>query len=129
MPKCKKVQRQDLIVCAGSLTKPITIYTRNITPPELNGVDFDEEFVEPRNVMAMIETIKGESIFAGSNIRIDVTHQFTFRYIAGITFEKYVIYGGNRYSILDVENQNEMNKFYVLRCSNRGLSNLPVTEI
>ncbi len=129
MPKCKKIQRTDYIVCAGDMNKTITIYTRNLTPPTGDSVDFEELFVEPRNIRAMVETVKGESIFSGANIRIDITHRFTVRYIPNITFENYISFNNKRYSILDVQNQNELNKFYIIRCSDRGFDNLPVTRI
>ena len=129
MPKCKKIQKTDYIVCSGDMNKSVTLYTRSIIAPILDSVDFEEIFVEPVNVKAMIETVKGESIFFGANVKTDVTHKFTIRYIPSITFENYIVYDNKRYSILDVENQNEMNKFFILRCSDRGFSNLKVTEL
>lgn len=126
---CSVKKRKDLRVCSGDMDKAITIYVRSITPPEGDSVDFNEIYSEPRNIKAMIETVRGITIFDGANVGTEVTHRITFRYVDNVTFENFIIYRNKRYKIVDVENQNERNNFYVLLCTDRGNDNLPATLI
>ena len=120
MPQCVKTQRKDLKVCAGDMDKSIMVFVRQLESPEGDSVDVQEKFVEQRNMKAMLETVNGETIFDKTNTERIVTHKFTVRWQPNITFENYIAYLGKNYQILTVENQNERNKFYVIKATDRG---------
>lgn len=130
MAKCVYKQRQDVIICSGDLNKQISIQTRKLVEPSNfdDDVDYSEEFTVFQYFWAMIETVNGEAIFDESNTKINVTHKFYIRYVSDITFENWVVYSGNRFRILDVENINEQNEFLILKCNKRGSVALPVNE-
>lgn len=128
MPQCIKTQRKDLKICSGDMDKSIMVFVRKLLSPSGDGVDVGENFVEQRNMMAMLETVNGETIFDKTNTERIVTHKFTVRYQPDITFENYIVYSGKNYQILSVENQNERNKFYVINATDRGDRTLPVNQ-
>lgn len=128
MPDCNYIKRKDKDFCVGDMDKLITIYSRNILPPDGESVDYQEAFSSPVTIWAMVETINGQTIFDDSNIERVVSHRFTTRFIPELTFEKWLDFGNNRYDILGVENQNERNQFMILKCNLRGLISLPVNE-
>lgn len=119
---------RDMVICAGDLNKRITIYNRTITPPSGDSVDYSEVFSVPVTVYAMVETIKGTQLFDGTNLTYQSTHRFTIRYQKNleIDIQKWVEYGGKKYKIVDVQNQNELNRFYIITANERGFDNLPV---
>jgi len=128
MAACDTKKRKDLRICSGDMDKLITVFIRSILPPDGDSVDFNEEFIEQRNIKAMVETTRGEAIFDGSNVLGDVTHKFTVRWQPNITFENFITFNNKRYKIVDVENQNERNQFYVIRANDRGDSSLEVNK-
>lgn len=130
MAKCVYKHRKDIIMCSSDFNKIISIQTRNIIAPTNfdDDVDYSEEFIAFHTFWAMVETVTGESIFDGSNIKRVITHRFYIRYIPGITFENWLDYSGKRYMIVDVENINEQNDYILLRCNTRGDASLSVNE-
>ena len=114
----------------GALNKPITLATRSITPPAPDGVDFGEQFRAVITCYAMVEEIKGEQIFDGSNLIGTATHNWYIRYIPNVTFENWINYSWDNFSqyfrILDVINFEEKNIFYKFKCTKRGDATLPV---
>ena len=132
MAKCTKIKREIKRVCAGSLNRLITVNVRSITPPTGGSVDFGEELTEPKNVWAMVKTINGTTIFDDTNTEKVITHDIYIRYTATITPEKWVklpsVTGGNDVllDIVRVDNLNEDNRFYRLRCNLRGNTAVPV---
>lgn len=129
MPQCAPKRRKDLDVCAGDIDKSILVFVRHLKAPSDDSVDVIEEFVEQRNMRAMVETLNGETIFDKTNTERIVTHRFTVRWQPSIiTFENYLVYAGKNYQILSVENQNERNKFFVIKATDRGDRTLPVNQ-
>lgn len=127
MPICNKIQIKKREVCIGDLDKLISVTVRNINSPLDDGdVDYFTTLTDPVTLWAAIDTTPGETIFDGSNIGTDVTHRFYVRYIPDITFERMVTFLGRNYRILDVENLDGRNEFYLLRCTVRGVNTLPV---
>lgn len=115
---------KDLVICAGDLNKRITVEVRTIKPPIDGGTDYMEEFTEQKKMWAKMETVKGAQIFDGTNIVGQISHKFTIRWRKNITIQNWVEYQGQRYKIMDIENQNENDKFYVISCTVRGDNNL-----
>jgi head-tail adaptor len=125
--KCVKLQGTKTQSCSGDLFERITIYTRAITPPPLDGVDFTETFVQQYIVWATISTKNGEAVFDGTNTNASITN-FIIRYIPGITFENWIDFRGDRYDILAVNNFEEKGLFYSIDTNKRGDNALPVNS-
>jgi SPP1 family predicted phage head-tail adaptor len=110
------------------MDKIISVFVRSIVPPSGLNVDFNENFTEQRNMAASIETVRGEEVFDGTGTVEEVTHKFVVKYQPNITFENWVSYKNKRYRIVDVENQNERNRFYIIRATIRGVNTLEVNK-
>jgi len=126
MSQCVKIRRQSKRICIGSLNRRVILYTRTITPPSGDSTEFTETLSEPKTVPALIAPNAGDKIFDGSNIiRINTTNIF-IRYIANITFEKWIelvsvnSQPNEYFDILSVTNLDEANRFYKLECTRRG---------
>jgi len=128
MGKCQTKRRNDLTYCAGDMDKIISVFVRSIVPPSGLDVDFNENFTEQRNMAASIETVRGEEVFDGTGTVEEVTHKFVVKWQPNITFENWVSYKNKRYRIVDVENQNECNRFYIIRATIRGVNTLEVNK-
>lgn len=120
MAQCKKIYRQIKRVCSGSLNKKIKLKIRAITAPSGDSVDFGETFTDFITTWAMVQTKNGIVVFDDTNTAQKLSHEFYIRYIPNITFEKWLEYDGKNYNILNVENLNEENRFYLLQCNERG---------
>ncbi len=126
MPKCAPIRRKKRNVCIGDMRDQVVIQTRAITAPGTNSVDFGETFTGDATVWALIETKTGTQIFDGTNIIGVATHNIYIRFIAGVTFEKWLTFKSVKYDILDVQNLEERDEFFLLRCSLRGDETDPV---
>lgn len=120
MAICKRKQRSLRSVCIGSLNTLITLQNRAIVPPIGDSVDYDESFTTNDTAWAMVETVRGETVFDGTNTERDVTHKFSIRFISGITAETWVELDDIKYDILDTESLDENGQFLVLRAAMRG---------
>lgn len=127
MPKCIKKQRRKRSICIGDLNSEIEIETRAIKAPSNGGFSFNEQFTTTQTVYALIETKSGLQVFDGVNTISTPSHMFYIRYIENVTFENYIIYKGDRYDVLDVENLEERDEFYLLRCSKMGKKDIKTT--
>lgn len=128
MAICSFKSRKDVRICSGDLDRAILIQVRTLVSPEdTDGdVDYNETFSEFIVFWSLIETVKGETVFDESNVEQVVTHKFYIRYAPDITFQDWVTYNDKNYKIIDVQNINERDEFYLLRCTLRGSSILPV---
>lgn len=120
MPKCSPIKIKNRRICAGDLKDQIVIQLRTIKAPQSGSVDFDEEFTTSATVWAAIETRSGIEQFDGVNLISRPSHFIYIRYTADIDVEKWITYNGKRYEILDAENLEERDEFYLLRCSPLG---------
>jgi SPP1 family predicted phage head-tail adaptor len=129
MPECKNIRKKHRKICAGDLRDYGQISSRQITTPTSGGVDFGEVFtVKEADAFMMIESKRGEKIFDDVDVEQEVTHHIYIRFLAGLTYEDWVIVEGNRYDILDVEDLDNRHEFQLLRCTNRGLATKPATN-
>ena len=134
MAVCKKIRRISKRICIGALRRKIVLNTRSITAPVGGSVDFTESFTEPKEVWAYIDTKSGTEIFDETNTVKAISHDVYIRYTPSITPEKWVkltsINSGidDYLDILQVENLNEENRFYRLRCTMRGSVDKVVNE-
>jgi hypothetical protein len=86
----KNYTRPDL----GSMNNRIFIYDRDIQVPLQNEVNFTEKFTPKLNCWALIETVKGISMFDHSNVERVVTHRFFIRNIPyAQSIESPIFYG------------------------------------
>ena len=120
MPKCVKIRRKRREVCIGDMRDQVVIQTRAITVPVAGSVDLSETFSCNQTVWAMVETKTGTQVFDETNIIGVATHDIYIRYICDVTFQKWLTFKGKKYDILDVQNLEERDEFYLLRCSFRG---------
>jgi len=122
MSKCIPIINKKKEVCIGAMNKRIIIQIRTITPPELGGVDCGELITDRRKVWAFIRTVKGETLFNNTSIQRVMTHEFYIRYFSDVTFEKnWIEYKNEYYDIIDVENINLENKYYLISANRRGI--------
>ena len=126
MPKCVQIRRKHRKVCVGDMRDKIIIETRSIIAPVSGSVDFTESFTDTKTVFAMVETKTGVEIFDGTNLLGIATHLFYIRFIANITFQNWITFKNQKFDILDVQNLEERDEFYLLRCSLRGDETKPV---
>ena len=128
MAVCEVKQRTHKRVCIGSINRKIEIYVRSIKAPTAGSVDFSDEFTLKKTVWAMVKTVRGKTMFNSSNIEMILTHEFNIRYIPDVEIINVVVFDGERYKIINVENLNSENYFLVINASDRGDSSLPVNE-
>jgi head-tail adaptor len=132
MAICKKIRRVDKRICIGAMNRKIILQVRTLTPPDQDGVDFNEVFTEPKTVWANIVTVNGIILFDNTNTAREISHDLYIRYIANLSAQSWVTLvskdsTSDQYlDIIQVENLNEENKFLRLRCSLRGSTAKPV---
>ncbi len=127
MPKCTKLRRKRRQPCIGDLDTQIVLQDRSITPPTTT-VDFSETFTENATVWAGMSTGRGKTTFDGSNTEQDITHEFTIRFLSGITAETWILFESRRFDILDVEDFEERHEWLILRCNERGSTSKAVND-
>lgn len=126
MPICKNIKKPLQNVCTGDMRDKIALYTRSITPPSDNAVDFSETFDNVKNIWSMIVTKAGVEIFDGTNLKGIATHYIYIRWFEGLTEESWILYKNKYYDIIDIQNLDERDEFYLMRCNERGTSTEPV---
>lgn len=94
----------------------------------VTGVDLDESFDNPDVVKALIKTVRGTTIFDGSNVEKEVTHEIRIEFIATVTAETWIEFNGRNIDILDVVNCCENDEILILRCNERGIDTLSVNH-
>ncbi len=127
MPKCVTLQRKRREPCIGDLDTEIVLQDRAIAAPTTT-VDFSETFTEAATVWAMVNTVRGKTVFDASNVERDVTHEFTIRFLSGVTAQTWILLNGKRINIVDVEDFEERGEWLVLRCSERGPTSQAVND-
>jgi len=132
MADCNKITRKSTRICIGSLNRQVIIYTRSIAPPSGDSTEYTEQLSAPQTVWAMVEPQAGDKVFDGSNIiRVNSTNIY-IRYIADVTFEKWLelinLNGkiNEYFDILTVTNLDEGDRFHKLECVRRGATNKPI---
>lgn len=127
MAKCVKIKRKRRQLCIGDLDTEIVLQDRKIIAPTTT-VDFSENFTEAAIVWAKMDTGRGKTAFDDSEIETDITHEFSIRYLDGITAETWILFENRRFDIIDVEDMEERHEWLVLRCSERGPDSLAVND-
>ena len=126
MPTCQKLKRKRRQPCIGDLDTLIVLQDRTLTPP--TGVDFSETFTDNSTVWAMVNTTRGKTAFDEANVERDITHEFTIRFLDGITSETWILFEGKRHDIIDTEDLEERHEWLVLRCAKLGPTTQAVND-
>ncbi len=130
MATCVTIRGKRRSICAGDLDRMITLENRAIQAPT-DGVDYTELFTEkpvdasilsPGDVWSMVETVSGATVFDGTNIERVYTHRFYIRWIAGVTAQTWILFDGDRYEIINVEDLDARREFLLLKATIRGTS-------
>ena len=126
MPICQKIRRKKQQICIGDMRERIQINIRTIKAPVDGSVNFSEFFQEVETVWAMVETKQGVEIFDGTNLIGVASHFFYIRFLPDIDFTNWIKFKSQFFDILDVQNLEERDEFYLLRCSLRGDESKPI---
>ena len=129
VPKCIKLKRRKEQACIAAMNERIDIELRQIVAVKTEIVDFDEEFINRRTVWASVDTKGGTQFFDENNILQIISHVFIIRFIPDVTFEDFVIFKNIRYRIVQVENLQQSDTYYRLRCTVRGTDTIEVTKV
>lgn len=105
----------------------VVLQDRAILAPTTD-VDFSESFTENATVWAMINTVRGKTEFDSADVERSLTHEFTIRFIDGITSESWILLEDERYTIIDVEDLEERHEWMVLRCAKLGNTSQAVND-
>lgn len=95
----------------------ITIQDRDVSI--IDGLP-REVFSNPIATTGIIKTLKGMAVFDDTNTERVATHEICIAYQAGITSERWVLFGTKRIKILTVENCCEKDEVLKLMCTSRG---------
>lgn len=135
MATCVTKRRKDTGVCIGHMNKRITIYIRELTAPQGNGVDYRETFASPKIVWAMLDTPKNKTMFDATGIVKDITHDFYIRYIPNIYIDRAIEFQSdfalnpNYYSIINIRNFGENSDFLMISTTIRGDNTLAAARV
>lgn len=99
----------------------ITLQDRNIQAPDFGTPDFDLDFSNDTPVQAIVNTKRGKTIFDGVATDQPITHKFCIEFVSGVTAETWILFNGQRFDIIDVENCCEKDEILILRCTERGV--------
>lgn len=127
---CKCHPKTIEMIETGSLNSYVSIFKRNIKPTSDPTIDeCDEILSDERKVFGSLETTDGIAIFDSTNQEIAITHLFYMRFLSDyeITSENWLVYLGNRYRIIKVENLQHEQKFLKLYLVQLGTQQYRVT--
>lgn len=132
MSTCKRIKIDKNTVCMGDHRHPISIQTRIIVAPGIGESQASEDFTLYADAIAGIKTVgstglvsaRGVRKFNGINIDNSATHLFFVMY-ADLFFEveiknNFILFNGDYYTIISVDNINEDNLEIMYQCSLRG---------
>ena len=135
--RCKTKQFDKTKLCTGDLKNKIKIYSRSMTNPGVNALEYSETLTEIAAPWAAIKTTgagvttsaQGTQRFDGINIAKGVTHLFYIRFsilLSNLDHANNFVWfkdkGGNEkyYKILAPINNDEQGEFIILQCTERG---------
>lgn len=99
----------------------IVISGRKILEPEFGNVDFLEQFKNGVERWAIVNTIKGKTVFAGIGVDVALSHEIYIRHDPCVTSESWIVLTDNtRLDVVMVEDLDERREFMRLLCQDRG---------
>jgi head-tail adaptor len=125
----EKISGKRRKVNIGDMFSVIAIQNRNIKPSSTDHeyyLDFTEKdtnggavSVANGETWANIETVEGVTVFDSTGVEQAISHIFRIRYLP-ITTEQWVLWEGNRYNIVTIENYDQRSEFLRLNCIFKG---------
>jgi SPP1 family predicted phage head-tail adaptor len=118
----------------GDLRERIELFAKNIQAPVFNSASHTQEFTLIAEVWAKIVTRSpGEDTFTDVNVQpqnrvAQATHIFTIRYRSDISAETVVLYEGNYYEILNIDDTETRNEYWVIHAKLLGDSSLKANQ-
>lgn len=122
MSRCVNITPKRRKICAGDMTQIAELQGRNLRGAKLGSNSHTINFTTVVTMRCAIATLKpGTIVFDGSNDRA-ASHDFFMNYVdfPSVTAENWILYDGREFDILNVENLEEQNRFFRLRCNERG---------
>jgi len=126
MTICQNISPKKRKICAGDLRLLINIQTRAVKSNGFDDPDYGETFTEVKQVYASIQTTRGFQSFDGVGVNNNVTHKIYIRFDStlNISADDWVEFENDKYDIVDVENLEERNEFFILYCMKKGSETL-----
>ena len=118
----RRKKKNDGRICRSARNKTVIIQKRQIQTPGQSSVDYSISLADQLTVRAMVETVRGVTVFDNTNTERDISHEITFDFLDNpvITAQNYAKIGSVLLDIITVENVNEDNRLLVLLCALRG---------
>ena len=76
---------------------------------------FTETWATDAELWAAIDPIKGYERYQAQQVQTPVTHKITIRYRSDVTTKKRFLYGSRVFAIKEVLNENEDNRYLLIR--------------
>ena len=109
----------------GDMRTWIGLYSRDVQPPGYNESSIEEEYTLILNVWSKHVTFDpGEKKFTDVDLGTSITDSFEIRYVPDITSETKILFGGNYYEIIRVEDFEGREEYLKLYSKQLGLSTL-----
>ena len=105
---------QNMNMSAGELRHRVTIQWPTKAADEAGG--FSTTWADLATVWAAIEPLSGRERFHAQSQNMSVSHRVRMRFLAGVTAEHRVIFGGRFFNVRSVINQGERNRWLILDC-------------
>jgi len=122
--KCGSTKQPVKAQAIGDMRNLIELYERNINRLNDDGVDYDEDFTLIDAVWAKLVTVKPKTMFDGSNIDADKTHEFYIRYLSSLNRDAYndvyILFDDQYFRILKVDSLDERKRFMRIDAAIRG---------
>jgi SPP1 family predicted phage head-tail adaptor len=74
-----------------------------------------ESWATEATLWGAIEPVKGYERYQAQQVQTPVTHKITVRYRGGVTTKKRFLFGSRVFDIKEVLNENEDNRYLVIR--------------
>lgn len=107
----------------GDLRDCISIERRSIGAPSFGSASFVESYVQIVETWAKVETKFNARIFDGVAIDDMPSHKFTIRHRDGITSEDRIVWKGDIYKIIRLDNFEGRDEYLELYCAISGDEN------
>jgi head-tail adaptor len=121
-------------VALGDRRSLITIWERNIAAPTGTAVSVQEEYTNPVQEWAKIDTVSslaaGQDRFDGVNLRIGASHSHVFivRHSPDYSAQNIVEWEGDYFDIMETNNPDSRFEDLELYCKSKGDKNLEANK-
>jgi SPP1 family predicted phage head-tail adaptor len=99
----------------GKLRHRVTIQNKVTLPDGYGGVT--STWQDVATVWASVEPLNGRELYAAQQVKAELTHRITMRYLAGVKPEMRVLFGNRTFAIEAVIDPEERRKVLQLLCA------------